>query len=570
MNEKNDVVIESMIDDIERKESDLIMSHSQNGIVNTKITIRKPKIKRLLAYLKANPITWIMPLVAVVLVLISLVVFQNFRYRTLNYLGVKVAMRLTVVDSGSKKPVMGAKVTVGTAEQVTDESGGVMITNLRQGKTIVSINKKGFAQVTNKYVLGLGSNPLGQIQIEPKGEQYQLSISDRHTGGKLAMIEFSFDDQIYRSDSDGMFTITTDPGSNADDIQLLTSGYRKDKYVLDRIENKIQNIEVVSEKMHAFVSQRNGVQEIYANYFDAKDEKLLVKSTGYERDDTVVLNHPSKNIAILSSTRANVRNTDGFLLTTAYVVYFNTEAQMIKIAESERINIVGWAGDSLIYTQIVSGTSAANPKRSEVKSYDVITGETKELMSANYFNDVKTIAEKVAIAPSSYAVGSDLSKLYIVDPATLSIQKISDNEVWKIYSSSPQDLIVSAADSKWYKYRLNQTLLELLSPPPANPLTLDKNFVIDTKDNTYYWTEKRDGKGLILGQKFGTDADKIKVIAEIKGLNSIVMVNSGNMVYRIYTESESADYHLNINKSDIVTKLNDVQITGQAQNYYGF
>jgi len=165
------------------------------------------------------------------------------------------------------------------------------------------------------------------------------------------------------------------------EVTFDAEGYREEKVTLDLGNTAETTLQLVPAGSHVFVSKRSGKYDVYKIDADGKNEQKVLAGSGTERDDLVLVQHPTKAYAALVSTRENVRNADGFLLSTLTFIDLSNNTPT-KVAQSEKIQIIDWMDDRLVYVQIASGASASDPKRHRLMSYDPATDQSKELASS--------------------------------------------------------------------------------------------------------------------------------------------------------------------------------------------
>ncbi len=311
-----------------------------------------------------------------------------------------------------------------------------------------------------------------------------------------------------------------------------------------------------------YISKRSGKFDIYGVYIDGKEDKLVLAGTGSEREnDLVLVPHPTDNVVAYVSTRANQHNSDNFLLSNLILINTDTNATT-SITASERVQIVGWSGDRLVYVQIAAGASANNPKRYRLMSYSYKDQTNKELASSNYFNDVVAVGDAIYYAPSS-AYQSNKAALYKVNADGSNLQTIFNQEVWNIIRTS-YDHLALAVQQQWYDFKLGDKGPTKLNDAPANQLP---RVYIDSPDGKHSaWIDNRDGKGVLLNYDANSKSDV--VLKSQSGLTyPVAWLNDNILVYRVKTDQETADYAISLNGGDPV-KIKDVTNAGGIDRWY--
>ncbi len=475
-----------------------------------------------------------------VVVLLGIMLLPPVRYFTLNTMGVRVSSSLTIVDSKTGLPLKNIPVSLQGQETRSNDEGQVSFGDLKLGAHELEIHKAGYADLDRKITLGWGSNPLGNVSIEATGAQFKFVLSDWMSGKTIMDGVASSGEDYARADDEGQIVLTVSELGDGTEATISAKGYRDESVVLSETSIDYE-VKMVPSKKHVFVSNRDGKYDLYKIDVDGKNEEILVKATGSEREIPFVLPHQERNIAAYISSRDGEVNSSNFVLDGLYIVDVNTGV-LERITRSEQLQIVGWIGDNLIYVAVVEGVSGGNSQRSKVFSYDVSTGDKKELASSNYFNDVKVVNDLVYYSVSSYAVPLSSAKLFSVDPEGENKATVVDTQVWTIIRQDFKTLLFNAANQEWYTQELGFAA-EKLSEPPIS--TENRHYVLAPDGKKALWVDVRDGKGVLL--KYDSDSEEDEILQTVPGLGDPVYWLSDNyVVYRVSTNEESADYVFNL------------------------
>jgi hypothetical protein len=311
-----------------------------------------------------------------------------------------------------------------------------------------------------------------------------------------------------------------------------------------------------------FISKRSGKYDVYKIDIDGKNEKLVLKGTGSERDDITLAPHPNAEVVAMVSTRDNVRNRDGYLLSTLTLINLQNKT-VEKVAQSERIQIVEWIGNRLVYVRIASGTSASNPKRHRLVSYDYESGDSKEIANSNYFNDVMVAGGMVYFAPSG-AYQKKPTALYRTKADGTDRETVLDRETWNIFRTS-YDQLTLATGKDWYEYGLNDGDTAKLGGEPPN---LRSRVYIDNPARTKsLWVDQRDGKGVLIPYDLLGKRDDEPLHTQSGLKNPVRWLNNNSIVFRISTDQETADYAVSIDGGE-PQKIRDVTNTSGIDSWY--
>jgi hypothetical protein len=550
-----DPALEKVVDEIEHQESDRLL---QADDAELEAAFKPQKIK-FSTKLKngwvnwwSNPLRRTATLIIMFLLLVGGAVWPTSRYFVLNNLGVRAKTSLQITDSASNQPIKNATVVIGGVSAQTDDEGKATLDNLKLGKSTLQIKKRAYAEFSKTVVLGWGSNPLGEQQLTASGEQYTFVITDYLSGKPIVDAEASLGGSDAQADDNGIILLATEPGDDSLEATISAKNYRVEKIELGADAKTKIEVKLVPSRKSVFISKRSGKYDLYKVDIDGKGEELVLAGSGVERPDITLLSHPSAELVALVSTRENVRTKDGYLLSTLTLINLNDKS-VVKAAQAEKIQLLGWSGTKLYFVQTVSGASANNPNRQKIISYDSTLDKIAEVASSNYFNDQVLIGDSVYYSPSSLDPAK--AGLYKASPSG-SAQTIFNKEVWNIYRLA-YDKLVLAVESGWQELVIGSATTSKISGPTANPVF--RQYVESSDGSRSLWIDQRDGKGVLLSYDKTTKQDTI--LASIAGLKGPVRwLNDKVLIYRINSASETADYALNIEGGEAL-KIRDVTDT---------
>jgi len=485
------------------------------------------------------------------------------RYYVLNTAGVRSSTSLLVMDESTQQPLKNVKVTIDGQSGVTGDDGRVSIGGLRMGERQIKFERHAFAALTKTHVFGWGSNPLGDFKLSPTGTQYSFMITDYVSGKPIAKVEASSADASAFSDEKGTIKLATDRKDDSDfEVEIKAEGYRSEKLAIKAGDTAEKPVSLVLSRKHVFVSKRSGKYDVYKIDIDGKNEERILAGTGTERDDIVVVPHPTAEVVAVVSSRDNKRNKDGFLLSTLTVIDLRSNATK-SVTISERVHVVDWIGSRLVYVQVAEGESTSSPKRHRLMSYEYKDESTKELAASNFFNDVVIAQGKIYYAPSSaYQENAEVG-LFRLEADGSGKQAITNKETWNIFRSSYDHLIL-AMPQAWYDYRLGEKAPIKLEGAPASQTT---RIYADTPNGkNSIWIDQRDGKGVLVYYDLVGKTDS--VIRTQSGIKYPVRwLDNTRLVFRINTEDETADFALSIEGGE-AKKIKDVTDTDGVDAWY--
>ena len=283
--------------------------------------------------------------------------------------------------------------------------------------------------------------------------------------------------------------------------------------------------------------------------------------TGNESEERIaILPHPKKNIVAYVSPRGEQRTKDGFALSSLMIV--NLDDNMVTgIDSSERIQIVNFIGDKLVYVKIAEGESAESPNRHRLVSYDIESEQEKELANANYFNDVLSTGSTIFYAPSSYQASD--TGLFRINADGSSKITIYAQEAWNLFRVA-YDKIDASIGQQWYEYNTVTTQFNSLAGAPPTQKSRVYSDSPDGKKSA--WVDDRDGKGVLI--IYDVESKEEKILHTQGGLkNPINWLDNDHIVYRVANTSETADYVISLSGGE-PKKIKDVTNTAGLDRWY--
>lgn len=566
--EFDDSKTEEAVEEIIRTDSDELLAH-EDAILETDF---EPPVKMgLLQRLKAATLAWwhnkrlrTYSFIGVGVLIFILMLVPTTRYFALNTAGVRVRASLNVVDEKTQQPLKNVRVSLGGKNLSTDSDGKAEFSGLKLGRSDLKIEKRAFATLDRKLTLGLGSNPLGSFDFRATGATFNFEVRDWLSGKPIEKSEAASGEASAFSDKEGKIALVLDAkNSENPKVTISSPGYRKEIISLPDSGQAPALVLLVPERKHLFVSKRSGNYDLYKIDADGKNEELLLAGSGNERDDMVLAPHPTTELAALVSTRDGARNKDGFGLSGLFLVDVKT-GKLSKLAQSERIQIIGWSGDRLVYVRVVEGVSASNPQRHKLISYNPGDQDTKELATSNYFNDVLAIGDDIYYAPSdAYLQNPSSAQLYIVKADGTGKRSILNREAWNVIRTEYDSLAI-ATDQDWYSFKLGSGVATKASGAPSR---LEPKLFVDNRLKTKsLWVDDRDGKGALIIKDIKTGDDKVFELRA--GLQApIYWLSDHHIVFRVSTPDEVADYVVSIEGGKPI-KMRDVTNIGGIDRWY--
>jgi hypothetical protein len=565
--ELDDPLTAKAIDDIVAAEGDKVLEAEDAEIAQAFSGEKqsfKQKVKTFFAAWWHNKKARYGTLIAIALSVVVAGIIPTSRYFVLNNVGVRAGLSVTVFDESTTQPLKNVTVSIGSVSQKTDKDGKAKLSGLKLGKAKLVVGKRAFAENTKQLTLGWGSNPQGDIKLTPTGSQYTFSTTDFLSGKAVQGVEASSGEASAIADDKGKIVLTIDKNDDRDeiDVTLKLDGYREETRKINADTKDEQAVKMVTARKHVFISKRGGKFDVYKVDIDGQNEQLVLAGTGKERDDMVLVPHPTENLVALVSTRDGKYNKEGYLLSSLQIIDLADNAAT-NLAESERVQVVDWLKGRLVYVEISAGASAANPRRHRLMSYDFKNDQNKELATSNYFNDVLVATGRLYYAPSSAYQNGASTYFYQIESDGTNRQTILTEEVWNALRTNYETITLSV-QQKWYSLTLGQGKPNKLDGAPAT--TVNRLYVDSPDGKNSLWTEERDGKGVLLNYDVASKKDaELKKLSGLK--NPIRWLTDRIIVYRISTPSETADYTMSLDGGESV-KIRDVTNTSSIENWY--
>ena len=510
-------------------------------------------------------------IIAVILVIVGIAVYPRTRYFVLNSAGVRSSASVTVIDNGSRQPLKNVQVKLHNASGVTDENGQVTLSGVRLGQTDLVVQRRAFEQLEKKVTVGWGSNPLGEVILEPKGLQYSFLVKDFLSGKPLEKVEAISGDASAFSGKDGKIILTLDTTSDEPvDITIQADGYRQEKLTETAETTTGKEIKMVPAREQAFISKRSGKYDLYKIYADGQGETLVLSGTGYERDDIVLAAQPAGNNVALVSTRDNQRGADGNLMSALSIVNLG-DNKLKKLDTADRIQVVGWIDNTLIYIVVSEQAPANGAKKQRLVSYNLDNDQKLDITSSTYFNSVIVAGDKVYYAPANEAQilpdaepsTSTSVGFYMSDASGANAKRLLDQEVWSMIRSN-YDTITLSTGKDWYDYKLGAGQVNRLGGAPADQKS--RIYTNNASNTQSLWVDQRDGKGVLLSYNLAKKEDT--ALTGRSGLSYPVRwLNDTTAVYRIDNDDETADYVISLNGGE-PKKIVDVTNTAGIEKWY--
>ena len=480
----------------------------------------------------------------IIVVLIGVVTaVPVIRTGLMNLLGFRASISVYAVDATTLQPIKGATLKVGDGTVKTAEDGKAKLTDVRLGKQTVTVHKAGFADVKEDITFSFRAVDLGEVDMKATGLQLGFKLTDYLSGKPIEGVTLESGESSTKSGKDGKAVITLASDSTADTITIHKNGYRSEQVPAKGEENSVQTVKLVLAAKEIYVAKENGIYNLKKIDLDGKNDAVLLAGTGTETSAIDVAVDSLSQYAALISTRDNVKNKDGYLLSALTLVNIsNGDSETIEHAE--KLTIVGWSGTTLVYKQVVAGTSAANASREKIMAYNYATNKRYQLANANHFLGAELHAGTVYFAVSSTdpAAKSGLMNASLDGSAKKLIQ---EGDTWAAYRVDYKTMKLQTA-TKWYAYTFGGVSTE------TQPATSISRTYIDSGDaKLSIWSDTSATSGNL--SLYNIADGKDQVLTKTKGqYKPLRWLNNRVLMYREATKTGSTDYVLSLDGGDAV------------------
>jgi hypothetical protein len=554
------------VDEIVAAESDELLDKQDQRAAKSAAAAKPPRknpVKRFFsAWLHKK---WARRLTVLVLLaaIAAAAIVPTSRYFLLNAAGVRSASSVVILDQTNRQPLKNVDFSIGDKTIKTDAEGKASLSGLRLGPTTLKIYKPAFAEVKQPVTIGWGSNPLGEFRLDAVGTQYKFTVTDFLSKQPITKAEAASGEASAVANGKGEIVLTVDQTEKEQiEIRLSAPNYRTEVFNLPIDQKEPIAAELVPARKHAFISKRSGTFDVYKVDVDSKNEEKVLAGTGREKIDTMALSvHPTKNMAALVSSRDNNRTANGAFLSSLTLINL-ADNSTIKVTQSERIQLVDWLGDKIVFVRIKEGASQDSKDRHALVSYDIETETEKELASTNYFNDVVAANNSIYYAPAAFQVNGTVG-LFKVSADGNDKKTLQDREVWSIFRTEYDKLSISFGQ-EWAELILSSGNLNHSTGAPA----VQKSRVyLNSPDNKKsLWADERDGKGVLIS--YSLDSKEESVLRSQSGLkNPLHWLTGKHIIYRANNAQETADYIFNTDGGE-PRKIRDVTDTAGIDRWY--
>ncbi len=341
----------------------------QTPDLNTDKKSRFVKIKALLKNKK-----FFIPAGLILILLVLVISLTNIKYSLFGVF-VKRDVSVEVVDDKTLQPVSGVSVELAGKKGVTDGEGIVKIDDVKVGKKKVKLSKSGYESKTQDTLVRFSTTKLEPIRLVGSGYKLSFVVKDRVSGAPIKDAKITLG---------GVESLTNSKGEA--DARVLPSGSAKLSLSIssDGFNTVTQDVEVVDNAPPKeiiltpsgtvlFVSNKSKKYDVYASDLDGKNERVVLKASGKENENTIIYPSPTGEYVALVASREGTSGEYGGLEQELYVI--NVASGELKKID-ERPGQVSWSGNTLVSDVTVTPTY-----ESKVIAYNAETKSKKDLFT---------------------------------------------------------------------------------------------------------------------------------------------------------------------------------------------
>ncbi len=499
------------------------------------------------------------------ILLLLIVTVPTPRYAVLNTVGVRATASLTVLDSETQLPLRQVNVALAGQTALTNESGKVIFDDVKLGSQSLTITKSAYDTYTHSVTIGIGENNFEAVELVSIGTSFEFEVRDWLTSSPIGSAEVVYESNSAFVNTEGVAKLNVaEVGDTKITVTAKAPGYIDQQIEIDTTSQEINEVEMVVDRYHLFVSKRDGRYDIYKIRPDGSDEERVLEGTGNERADIRFDASPSGEKAIIAATRdSGIKNEDGFVLTGLYLIDVGSGA-IEKIDSSERIDIVGWIGETVVYVKVQAGSSGQNPERHRLVSFNTQTNKLQQIAASNFFNDVLVADNHIFYAPSDAYKQNPKAYLFRSNATGSNIETVFEKTVWTVFRSG-LDEIVFDSEQVWYQGEIDRIFNVELESRPTN--TTSRLYTHNPSQTKAAWVDTRDGQGTLIIADVAT-GEETTLTAQGGLRNPIVWLNDSHLVYRVVTSTETADYVISVAGGDAEKISNVTNVSGADRWYY--
>lgn len=311
-------------------------------------------------------------ILAILLVIIIIGFVPFTRYKILG-LFIKESLSITVVDSATHIPVVGAIVHINNMTATTNASGQVKVT-VPVGDTTASISKQYYKSAASSTLVTLtaSQNKLN-LSLVATGRQVPVVIINKINNQPVADATIKVLDTTAETDKSGKATIVLPTTATTQQATISASHYNTLTVPVTVTSQVIatNTVAMVPAGKVYFLSNLSGKIDVISTNLDGSSRTTVVAGTGNETADSTSLLAAKdwKYLALLSKRDTSTTQSKIYLVTAS-----TNALSVIDEGANVSFGSIGWDGDNFVYTvdrqKAINGTY----DQTALKSFNAITG----------------------------------------------------------------------------------------------------------------------------------------------------------------------------------------------------
>jgi hypothetical protein len=537
-------------DQVLEKEDQIKKQESKAAKKRAKKLRTPEEVKRLK---KRNLIIVAAVLISAVLLLFSLPVSRWF---LLNALGFRGNLTVLVQDKKSFETITDVDVLMDdNLLGTTDSSGQLRLSGIRLGSHRLQVQKDGYSRYSQKITVGLKSSQQN-VSLEAIGIKISVAVKNWLNEKPIAGAVIKSGSNKATTDSTGLANFIVLPTDQKTKVVISAKNYLDRTVELDsRVESR--DVTLVSSSKDYFISKRSGNYDIYSSNLDGSSQKKIIDATGKENPNFLQFEiHRLNKKAILVATREGKKINERIV---AGVYLVNLEnASLSKIDEGSDVRLLGWAGDSIVYTKTNPSLKYDDKNFSSLMSYSIASGVLSKVSTANYFQIASVVGKSVFYMPSPASGDNMSASLTGLNLTTGTSQTyLKNKQISYGFQADYGVLQIETLDSNYYQINSLTGTTSQLDSLSSN----EKRYTLNFSGQSILFTELRDGKGALISKNLANNKEQ-KIIS-LGGLTyPIRSVSDSLIIARVVTNQETADYVID-SQTGKLAKIVDVTNVGQ-------
>jgi hypothetical protein len=459
------------------------------------------------------------------------------RYATVGAF-VKKDVRVSVIDTTTKKPVSDAVVKLNGQSVNTSAKGEATLKGIPVGEYKVAITKKYYKDMSLSYVVPILSSPKQvAANLQATGRQVEVRVNNLVTKAALAKASIVVGGTSAITDDNGVAVVVLPANKTTLAATVSLVGYNDKKVNVAVTEQLGKNIVTLTPEGKLFyLSNQTGTINVMKSDLDGGNAAIVVKGTGNEeRNSTSLLAARDWRYLALSARRQSDQKAQLYLV--------DAKSGTLKTIDQgdASFDLVGWSDHRFIYKVERNNKKVWETGRSVLKSYDADTDALttldqsgadgsgsydfrREVFGDAYILEGKILYTKLWYAGNKYdsqPIGKKNS-IASVDPNGSNKQTLKEFSFQrymyidqKIYKPQEISYRVSVDEGQASFYEYEDGAVKGVSNTNEKFNDFYPTYLVSPSGNKTFWYEYRDGKNtLFVGDKNGENGMTITSLSD--------------------------------------------------------